>query len=244
MDPERDGDSNNGAAEVHAKGAAEVHANGTSDSPEVRKCWLGNWTVWWVVGLATSITFFWPTSPILRSALQRVPAGPCFILHVVASGIITAACFFNVFHTPSHGPTYCLVHRWLGRVGMVASYVGLACGLLSAWWERWSPSVRGTMIGLSVVASIQFGTTTAGLVGIRLAIAARKNGDMEKFNKLVRWHRTLMIALWVACMAPGWFRLPHLFGASKGSPLMFLGMLPVLVWTFRQGRAMDNKTCF
>ena len=117
--------------------------------------------MWWVVGVATSSAFFWPRNLPISEARERQPFGPCMRAHLAGAAVISFVCLWNVFHTPSHGPCYCVLHRWLGRVGMVASFVGLGFALVTAWWERYSEDTQGLAIGLSVVGCLQLYHTVA-----------------------------------------------------------------------------------
>merc|ERR1712196_268382 len=147
-------------------------------------------------------------------------------------GTISLVCLVNIFHTPSHGPRYCVFHRWLGRVGVVASFVGVAFGIITAWWERYSPETQGLSIGLTILGVLQTYFTIAGFWHVRKAVALRYRDTTDKdlFKKHIDAHKFNMIGLWMACLGPAWFRIPQMLGASASSPLMFLGLIPTLFW--------------
>merc|ERR1712217_766281 len=168
--------------------------------------------------------FFYPWNKPITAAEKRQPFGPCMKLHLICAGLISFICLWNVFHTPSHGPAYCVVHRWLGRCGMLASLIGLMFGLITAWWERYSDDAMGLAIGLSIVGCLQLYYTTTGYYAIYQAVSNRDNDDI--FKEKVAEHKAKMIGLWVSCLSPGWFRIPQMLGASGDSSLMFLGLVP------------------
>eukprot|EP00929_Paragymnodinium_shiwhaense_P025571 TRINITY_DN15430_c0_g1_i8.p1 TRINITY_DN15430_c0_g1~~TRINITY_DN15430_c0_g1_i8.p1 ORF type:complete len:249 (-),score=19.55 TRINITY_DN15430_c0_g1_i8:177-923(-) len=200
----------------------------------------GNWTAWWVLGAVSSALLFWPRNKPIEAAYKRKPFGPWMSVHLAGALVITLVCFMNIFHTPSHGPTYCLVHRWAGRVGMLASPIGAVAGVVTAWWERYEPGYDAMAGGLSALAIMQMYFTISGYRNIRKAIANRE--DQALFQQHMAAHKADMIWLWVACLGPAWFRIPQVFGAGDDSYLMFLGLLPGLLWTQVTQKAMERKT--
>lgn len=208
-------------------------------SPSFRQIFDGNWTFYFVLGLISSGFFFAPfqfNTPLFN-AWKRQNFGPLMWIHFIGSCIISFVCLWNLFHTPSHGPRYKVVHRWLGRIGLIASVFGATFGLLTTWFERFDS--YGSSIGLSVLGLYQLFFTYLSYKTIRGAIKKRDlNGkfpteeQQQEVNDLIDNHKKAVIGLWMCCLAPAWFRVPQLFGASADSPLQFIALVVVQPFYF------------
>lgn len=198
----------------------------------IRKIYEGNWTFYFVLGLISSGFFFapFPFNTPLFNAWKRQHFGPFMWIHLIGVCIISFVCLWNIFHTPSHGPRYKVIHRWLGRIGMVASLIGASFGLLTAWFERFTD--YGGAIGLSVLGIYQSVYTYYTYTNIRNAIKKRESHGQfpteeqkQEEMDLIDKHKQAAMGLWVCCLAPAWFRIPQLFGYSYDSPLQFIALV-------------------
>ena len=66
-------------------------------------------------------------------------------------------------------------HVYAGRVGVITSYLSLACAYAHAWTDPYLP--QGQIIGLSVVGVLQLMFTTGGWLYIRQALRIRQIAD-------------------------------------------------------------------
>lgn len=211
------------------------NSNYQGASKAARRVYEGNWTFYFIIGLLSSSVFFapFPFNKPFVEAQERQPFGPCMKTHLVGSCIISFACLWNFFHTPSHGQTYRVIHRWVGRIGLVSSIIGAVFGIITAWFER--KVDFGLAIGLTVLAFMQTYYTIASYITIRAAIQKRRMNELastptteeqkEEEEKLIGKHKDAVVRLWITCIAPAWFRIPQIFGASADSPMMFLAFL-------------------
>lgn len=195
-----------------------------------RKLHQGNWTIYFITGLISSSVVFTPlpfNTPLME-ARQTQPFGPCMKIHLFASAIISFACLWNVFHTPSHGDMYKNVHRWVGRIGLIASLFGAVFGFFVAWVERKIPS--GQAIGLTILGIGQIYWTIMSYRTIRkikdlVGDDPSSEEYQEKEKEIIGNHKMAVLNLWVFCLTPAWIRFPQIFGASANSPLLFLPFL-------------------
>ena len=202
-----------------------------------RKVYDGNWTIYLIIASLSTSIFFAPFSfnkPLIE-AKERQPFGPFMKIHLFASATISFVCLWNVFHTPSHGTVYKNVHRWLGRIGLIASLFGAVFGFITAWFER--KVELGQRLGLSIIGVFQIYWTIQSYRTIREKV--NLIGDVsskeyqDKETEIVEKHREAVLNLWVYCLAPAWIRVPQILGASPDSPLIFLTLL--FTWPFAFG---------
>ena len=226
--------------------------------PMIESAMVGNWSGYWVLGFLTSFAFFFPTNPVFVEARERQPFGPWFLVHLTCAGAISFICLFNIFHTPSQGPKYCVFHRWLGRVGIIVSVVAALTGIIVAWWERYTPGLIGQSIALSFLAVMQIFVTVKGYIVIRtakqypsskesgVAVSAESVAPLDSAEERKKWiekHRYWMLFLWVCCLGPAWFRVPGVFfGASPNSNWMFIALIPTNFWIPLYLRALEKKS--
>ena len=208
----------------------------TKGSSSFRKVYEGNLTAYFIIGIISSSVFFAPFSfnKPLMEAQEQQPFGPCMWIHLISSFIISFVCLWNVFHTPSHGEMYKVIHRWLGRVGLIFSIFGALFGLIAVWFVR--KVDMGQSIGLSILAIGQVYWTIKSYLTIRRVLEYRKlnfggihsvptEEQRHEEVELIGKHKQAAINLWVFCLAPVWIRVPRLFGLSANSNLMFLTLL-------------------
>ena len=90
---------------------------------------------------------------------------------------------------------------------------------------RYVPGYNGQGTALTYLAVMQIFVTIMGYRAIRKAkqYSPDKESEADERKKYIENHRWYMIFLWVCCLAPAWFRVPQVFGASANSNLMFLG---------------------
>lgn len=134
--------------------------------------------------------------------------------------------------SPSQCAMFKKIHRWLGRIGVSTSLIGLGFGYVAAWTSSEVP--LGSAIGLSSVGILQLLNTVKGFNAIR---KAAKEKTAAKKKALVQEHvKAMNILFYGACLGPSWFRgVP--WGAKAASidptPLspwfMFLGMIPAFM---------------
>ena len=208
-----------------------------------RKIYEGNWTIYFIIGLISSSLFFAPFSfnkPLIE-AEERQPFGPCMLIHLFSSGIVSFACLWNIFHTPSHGKTYTIIHRYVGKIGLIASTIGVIFGYLTTWIER--DVALGLSIALSGLGIMQLYWTFKSYQTIRSYIEKRKSSPTEEQkleeNEMIAKHRNAVIWLWMCCIGPAWFRIPSLLG-NNGDIIMFLPMPFGLMFIFRAENAMTH----
>ena len=55
-------------------------------------------------------------------------------------------------------------------------------------------------------------------------------------------HKKAAIDLWMCCLAPVWFYVPHLFGTSDDSPLQFIALVVIqpFILLFTMQQSVDN----
>ena len=207
-----------------------IEPNRNDKDPEAaRKVYDGNWTIYLIIALLSSCIFFAPFSfnKPLMEAKERQPFGPYMKIHLFASAIISFVCLWNVFHTPSHGEVYKHVHRWLGRIGLIASVFGAVFGFITAWFERKVDVGQG--LGLTFLGALQIYWTVISYRTIREKVNLMGDVSSKEYQdnvtEIVEKHKEAVLNLWVCCLAPAWFRVPQFFGASPDSPLMFLALL-------------------
>lgn len=213
--------------------------------PLIESATIGNWSGYWILGFLTSFAFFFPSNPLFEEAKERQSFGPWFKVHLICAFLISFICLFNIFHTPSQGPKYCVFHRWVGRVlGIIISILCAFAGIITAWWERYVPGYNGQGIALTYLAVMQAVVTIMGYRAIRKAkqFSPAKESEAEERKKHIENHRWYMLFLWVCCLAPAWFRIPQAFGASADSNLMFLAMIPANFWLPLYLRAVERKS--
>ena len=174
------------------------------------------------------------------------------LIHLYASGTVSFACLWNIFHTPSHGSTYTIIHRCVGRIGLIASTIGVIFGYLTTWIER--DIGLGISIALSGIGIMQLYWMFKSYQTIRAHIEKRKqvhgssNNSSSSLsteerrleeNEMIAKHRYAVIWLWMCCIGPAWFRIPSLLG-NNGNIIMFLTMPFGLVFIFRAEKAMTH----
>jgi len=227
---------------------------------EQRNIIAGNWTLYWILGLLSSSLFFAPFSfnkPLIE-ARERQPFGPYMQIHLYSAGIISFVCLINIFHTPSHGPTYKVVHRWLGRVGLVASILASIFGFITTWFERFVS--YGMSIGLSILAVQQIIYTFLGYASIRTAIKKQRelkeiqmNSDYvelteeeqmkeREVKEYVEMHKFFMAGLWVCCLAPAWFRIPWIVAnVPINGPVITISIVATTPFVYAFLNATEKK---
>ena len=55
---------------------------------------------------------------------------------------------WNLFHTPSPGPTYRVVHIWVGRIALLANTVGMTAGFVRSWYEGYKEEDKFRLVFL------------------------------------------------------------------------------------------------
>merc|ERR1712038_1030479 len=87
----------------------------------------------------------------------------------------------------------------------------------------------GVGIALAILGFFQAYWTIRSYRTIRMKKDLVGDASTEEYKakeqEIVDKHREAVLNLWIYCLAPAWFRIPQLFGASEGSPLMFLGLI-------------------
>ena len=126
-----------------------------------RWAWDGNWTIYWFLGACLSLWF-----TLGRGIPYLVfTKNPVAFIHVLFSIVISINCGWNLFHTPTHGPTYKLAHIWLGRIALVLSTVSVLFGFVIYW--VFSPSGVPFLIALTIGGVVQIVSSITGFHYIR-----------------------------------------------------------------------------
>jgi hypothetical protein len=127
-------------------------------SPTYRDRWIwdGNWTFYWSAGTIISLWFCLGLGFPYLINFPHTGKNPIAFIHVIFSMVITAICVWNIFHTPSHGPTYKLLHIWLGRIALFISAIAVFFGFLSVWYLLYVPGgqLKGGGLGFGIGISI------------------------------------------------------------------------------------------
>lgn len=157
---------------------------------------LKNLNIYWFIGTTLGIwLLFIHSPPILRdrkvlywdSAEHTLQTNDLlFLLHLVGVYTIYIVCMFNTLFTPSTTTTFLwsnairfrTMHIIMGRIGMVAGYIGFIIGSYLAWWR-----VTESM-GFSV------GITLGGIIQVYLQI--RGHAAIRRYQRLKAETNALM----------------------------------------------------
>ena len=170
---------------------AVAKAGGGGEGAEERAWWDGNVNVYWVLGTLLAVWFLCVEGPMrIHADVDTVDVS--FVMHLVGAYVTFLICIANMFHTPSHGPTYRTVHVTLGQVLLCAGVFHFAFGLYCAWADRPGRNIpRALAIGLTVGGIMQ---TLTSFLGYAFILAYRAAADDS-------WLKPWWLRAHIACMA-------------------------------------------
>ncbi|KAJ3303906.1 hypothetical protein HDV03_003379 [Kappamyces sp. JEL0829] len=207
-----------------------------SDSPESKEkttgdknnwIWQGNFTIYW---LLCTVLLLWFTLGRGMGYFGKADVLVGFHLSMaMLTGWIMA---WNLFHSPSHGPIYRSLHRWLGRASLLTGLVSTICGFLIVWVKKTS-SQDGASFGVGFSIGIS--------VGGVLQVLAQFMGFYYIKRGLVQKHKYCMHgAFFGGCLIPAIMRLPHLIGVDIPSWYYWCYAIPLVLGVLSK-RAVDAK---
>ncbi|KAI8895919.1 hypothetical protein BC833DRAFT_599592 [Globomyces pollinis-pini] len=189
-------------------------------APENRYFWNGNFNIYF---LLMTILCLWFTIgrgiPFMINAENYGSPKIDWVVgfHLVNAFVTVWIMIWNLFHTPSHGPNYRMIHKILGRCSMVTGIISTLFGVIVVWFtqELGNPVDKeriGFSIGITIGGVLQVGAQIRGFIAIR-------NGDVKS-------HQSFMTgAFFGGCCIPAIIRLPQMFGFK-------LDAWPTFCWLF------------
>lgn len=113
-----------GASVKAAAGASTAPSNRTMAIVSVLK---GNLTPWWFFGTIFVIYF------LCALGLPRVETdGAVMGTHIPLAFMFVVVCAWNLYHTPSHGPTFRQLHKIVGWTAMAVGFFSILTGCARA----------------------------------------------------------------------------------------------------------------
>jgi len=213
--------------EQHDDGSREEEDSGVGDAEmrESRPWWNGNWNPVWVVG--TAYTLLSVCYMGLAQFGHHHTAG--FVIHTLVALSFVVTCALNLFHTPSHGPTYRVVHRWTGWIATFSGFFVVLSGYVIVLTGRSSLS--------STANALFLGTGAMQIVVQVLLVVAMR------FYQSAWYHMVCACVLFYGCtLMPAVNRAPQIFGFPDSDAFTFaiipLGFLFIFFAIFFHSRPM------
>lgn len=145
--------------------------------------------------------------------------GWAFILHTLFALTFCVACAANLFHTPSHGQSYRIQHRWLGWTAMWSGTAVVGSGYYM---------VLNQESQLSDTASTLFMSTGAFQVALQVGMVVA-----IRYYKAVWYHMMMAcILFYAAALMPAVNRAPNIFHFPDSDTFTIAIMPLALVLTF------------
>lgn len=141
----------------------------------------GNFNIWWLMGAALSLWFTVGKGLPLLAIFNSTGKPWSAFVHILAASIISWICLWNLFHTPSHGPIYKLLHVWLGRISLIVGTISVVLGYAVVWYFEYSsfgPSPFG--IGISIGGALQTMSMFSGYYCIRLYLKCKQDSTASE----------------------------------------------------------------
>ena len=185
-----------------------------------RPIWKGNFNIWWLLGAVLGI---WFCNPAVFIVL--VGAGPFFFLHLIPSVLANYICVWNIFHSPSHGPTYRFIHVWLGRIALVFVVFSTTFGIVTAYCKFGQLGIATVSEDVNIDTLViderfdpedpfkDVGNTVGGAAGLSAAIGAYI--AIRVFRNIKAHIIFVHTVFFLACLIPASQRLPELVGAER-----------------------------
>lgn len=141
--------------------------------------------------------------------------------HLAGAYTIYLTCMFNTFVTPSQLTTPTL-HKWMGRVGMVAGYVSFALGFYCTWLRSSLPPM-GFRVGITIGGLAQVAAQTIGYSSIKVY---QKAAHPDVRRKALLTHISSMVSLFTAaCSIPAALRIVDLIPSENGQVIGLIGSI-------------------
>ncbi|KAJ3082037.1 hypothetical protein HK102_001957 [Quaeritorhiza haematococci] len=166
-----------------------------------RPIWRGNFTFYLLIGAIFSLWFvFGKGIPYFWTQYLTVTSG----IHLVAAMASTLGCLWNLFHTPSHGPSYRKAHIWVGRIVLLSNIILFVPGCIVAFRDAASYTPLGISIGITVGGVMQLFSQTVGYYYIRKKPRTEENVKTHKFS--------MIMVYFAGCLIPAFMRIPNMVG--------------------------------
>ncbi|KAI8899204.1 hypothetical protein BC833DRAFT_586613 [Globomyces pollinis-pini] len=212
----------------------------TTEQPQTvdqqnRYVWNGNFNLWFL--LLTILSIWFTVGRGIPFFINPEKYGSPKIdwiigFHLVNAFITVWIMIWNLFHTPSHGPTYRMIHKILGRCSLVTGLLSTIFGFTIVWFTRQlgdplNSERIGFSIGISIGGFLQVSSQIQGYYQIR-------KGDVKN-------HQTSMtFAFFGGCCIPAIMRLPTMLGLQIDSWNYFAWVI-CLVFGYLSLQAMRAK---
>ena len=189
----------------------------------------GNGNIWWILGSLISVWFTCGRGFPFLATFPRNDKYPAVAAHVLLASIISWLCIWNLFHTPSHGPTYKWLHVIAGRIAVVVGAISAILGFITVWYLEYE-GASGFAIGISIGGVLQLWASGMGWYHIRKYLEYKKQLDTDddlsmelsevriidiqnKMKKHINAHiRFMTFFFFGGCLIPAVMRLPQMTG--------------------------------
>ncbi|KAI9297451.1 hypothetical protein K502DRAFT_363247 [Neoconidiobolus thromboides FSU 785] len=157
----------------------------------------GQFNIYW---LFSSLLSLWFTLYKGVPLLFNPKTGPSLFMHLIFCTLICIQCIINLYFTPDMGPTYREMHKLIGKLCFLTTFLSTLFGLITTWNERYS--------GVSIFAiSISIG----GLFQVDAMAKAIYYIRKKDFKKHTYYASSVFYA---GCMIPAYIRLPYLLNTD------------------------------
>lgn len=217
----------------------------------LRGCLAKNANIYWISATSLAAWFLFRHTPNFwkhRSTLLK--RDTLLAIHIVEAGCVYLACAHNCLLTPSLHQVTKLLHRWIGRFGLVSGLVSFSLGAFLAWSRLGIVGAGSTTLGFAVPITIggilQLQCEYKGFRAIRTYKALQdeiekiqedgRSKDQHRIETLVadqkkalRTHIGYMISLFVcACGIPAGIRLAEFLARGDEGVVGTVALLSVI----------------
>jgi hypothetical protein len=215
---------------IDHKAPIEEHQNSTVTfkGPPTRKnnyIWQGNFNIWWLTGAIISLWFLFGHGLVLFGK-PETNVGPWFAVHLITSTLISFICLWNLFHSPSHGPTYRKIHVILGRISLFIGIISFITGCITAYHERYSGKLNAFIIAVTAGGTMQAISQIVGYIYIRKYRQTGKKSDLEEH---IGWMHGVYYG---GCLTPAFLRIPEMVGTEWKPWSYFAWIIPLVMLVF------------
>eukprot|EP00834_Sanchytrium_tribonematis_P006326 NODE_456_length_7225_cov_1.202498.p5 type:complete len:220 gc:universal NODE_456_length_7225_cov_1.202498:6466-7125(+) len=193
------------------------------------KFYQGNWNIYLIIASIISLAFVLVLGTIKWIGYTDIK--PSSGIHFIAVTITVICCIWNLLHTPSHGPTYKQIHRYVGRCAMIFGYIGAISGFIVVWHDKYGQLDSGFSIGISIGGALQLISQTMGYIAI-------------KRNKIKQHSRWMIFFFFGGCLIPAFMRLDQMVNSHFGASWpMYCWIFPLILGGLAV-RAFQNKSFY
>lgn len=208
-----------------ADNSHQHHDHEEENQQQQRRWWNGNWgNPIWVLGTVYLLVFVCYMG--LAQFGNNKTAG--FILHALLALAFVLSCAWNLFHTPSHGPSFARIHRWMGWSAVISGFFVVLTGYVIVLLGNSTLSQTANIVFMSTGA-FQVVVQILLVVCIKYLDKAKSTGAGAggRGSSAVWYHMVCGSVLFYACaLMPAINRAPQIFGFPDSDTFTF-AILPL-----------------